>query len=122
MCKYSDFILLFEKTLVEIDKVEPLRGASHCGIEPAQHISCHRLIAKKKLIYKYRLPLTALCLMACHGVSELNLQGVEVVIFANLLQALYLALNIEIVLLNLSKQTITLLTSKLRRLGVQSIE
>ena len=115
-------ILSLEESLVEIYKIEPFRGAGHCSIEPAQHISCHRLIAKKELIDKYRLPLSALRLVAGYGVSELDLQGIKIVVLTNLLQAFYLALDIQIVLLDLTEEAFALLARKRWRLGVKCIQ
>ena len=101
---------ILEKLFVEIDKVESLGGTSYGGVEPAHHISCHRLVAKQTAVDKYRLPLSSLRLVAGHGIGKFNLQGVVVVVVANLLQSLNLALDVEVVLLDLSEELFALLT------------
>ena len=114
--------LLLEKSFVKIDKVESFRGAGHCGIEPAEHILGHWFVAKDTPIDKDRLPLSALRLVTGYGIGKLNLQGVEIVVLANLLQTFDFALDIEIILLDLAEKTLALLASERWRLGVERIE
>ena len=115
-------ILLLEESLIEINKVESFGCTSHCGVEPAQHIFGHRLVAKDAPIHKYRLPLSALRLVAGYGVGEFYLQSIEIVVLANLLQAFQLALDIEVILLNFTEKSFALLASERWRLGVQSVQ
>ena len=48
--RYSEFSLLREKLLVEIDQIEPFGRASHRRVEPAHHVARHRLVAKEEAV------------------------------------------------------------------------
>ena len=68
-------------------------------------------------------PLSALCLMAGHGIGVLDLQGIEISILANRLHAVGLQWHkVLIVFLHLPEELLLLLVGKGRRLALQGVE
>ena len=103
MTKITFFDILFKETLIKIHQIEFVGRSRECRIEPAQHITRHRLVAKETPVDKNRLPLTTLRLVASDRIGKLYLHCIEVGILAYLLETLDFTLDVEVILLHLKE-------------------
>jgi len=65
-----------KKLIAKINQVEFGCCPGYRGIEPTEIFNIHHILSYKTLINKYIIPLPSLCLMACYGISKLNLQRI----------------------------------------------
>ena len=112
----------FVKPFVEIHQIEFVGRTGQRRIEPAQHVARHRLVAEQTTVDENGTPLAALRLVAGNGIGKLYLNGIKMRVLTNFLKAFNLALNIEVVLFHLAKESVALLPGQRRGLRGNGIE
>ena len=106
-----------------VDQKQLVSGTREGCIEPVNIVGSKHIIGHISLVHIYMRPLSALCLMAGHGIGVLDLQGIEISILANRLHAVGLQWHkVLIVFLHLPEEFLLLLVGKGRRLALQGVE
>ena len=67
-----------KKFLIKIHQEQFLRGTGAGCVKPAQKLGIYHFFSKVTLVYKYRVPLATLGLVAGNGVGKFYLQGIIV--------------------------------------------
>ena len=99
MCLFGCLgMLLSEEFFLEIDKINLLPCSGEGGVEPSQVAWLQAVFKVERRVDEDGVPLSALGLVACEGVGELDLQGVVPKVFLHLLVAVATVGYVHIVL------------------------
>lgn len=105
-----------------VDQIQLLGGTGEGGVEPVDIIGREHVVRHVTLIHINMRPLSALRLMAGHGIGKLHLQGIEELVLANCLHPIRLERNVLIIFFYLTEELLLLLMGQGWRLARQSIQ
>ena len=105
-----------------VDQIQLLGGTGEGGVEPVDIIGREHVVRHVTLIHINMRPLSALRLMAGHGIGKLHLQGIEELVLENRLHPIRLERNILIIFFYLTEELLLLLMGQGWRLARQSIQ
>ena len=105
-----------------VDQIQLLGGTGEGGVEPVDIIGREHVVRHITLIHINMRPLSALRLMAGHGIGKLHLQGIEELVLTNRLHPIRLERNVLIIFFYLTEELLLLLMGQGWRLARQSIQ